>query len=116
MDHMGNWCTFLLAILLTLTMALALVAPHGANADPQKAGTDEGSSFQIASALTFSHHGTETEAADECLAMLGHCATYLCGPHDLGHPKAVTVDIHPITFNAHFYSVFSNVDIPPPRA
>lgn len=115
-SDMKIWFTRFLAVLLALTIMSALVAPHGANADPQKAGTDKGSSFQIASALTSGHHGSDTKATDACLAMSGHCATVLCGPHDLGHPKAVTVDIHRITFKAQFYSVFSSVDLPPPRA
>lgn len=115
-DRMKIWYNSFLAILLAVTMVAALVAPHGANAMPRSVSTDEGSSFQLTSAMTSSHHGSSTEAMDDCLAMQGHCATVLCRPHRLGHPNAAKVDIHRTTFKAQFYGIFSSVDTPPPRA
>ena len=114
--RMKIWYNSFLVILLAVTMVAALVAPHGANAMPRIASADEGPSFQITSAMTLSHHGSATEAMDDCLAMQGHCETVLCRPHRLGHPNAAKVDIHRTTFQAQFHSIFSSVDIPPPRA
>ncbi len=114
--RMKTWCNSFLAILLAVTMMSALVAPHGANADSQKAGTDERSGFQIASVLTTNHHGGDAGVMNECFAMLGHCATVECSPQSLGHPIAVKVDTHRISFKAQFYSAFSSIDVPPPRA
>lgn len=113
--RMKIWHNSFLAILLAVTMVAALVAPHGANALPRSVSADEGSSFQITSAMMFSDHGTAREVMDECLAMLGHCATVLCGTHHLGYPNAAKVVIHRTTFKAQFCSIVSSVDIPPPR-
>ena len=113
---MKIWYNSFLAILLAVTMVAALVAPHGANAMPRSVIADEGSSFQITTAVTLSHHSSATEAMDDCLAMLGHCATVLCSPLHLGPPSAAMADIQRTIFEAQFYGVFSSVDIPPPRA